>query len=406
MKDADPVAIVLCGSAGMGAVYLRELFDKTEGRLFRIEGVVDPFPERSPHLERLQAQKIPIYADLAAFYERHSADLAIVSSPIQYHCRQTCLALENGSHVLCEKPVAATIQEGRRMAEAQARAGRWVAIGYQWSFSEAIQDLKTDILSGRFGKPRRMKCLYLWPRDLAYYGRNDWAGKKRDRSGAWILDSPANNAMAHDLHNIFYVLGCDRAGSAVPVEVEAELYRAYEIENFDTAAVRCRTDGGADIHFFVSHVSAADKGPVFLYEFEKGTVAGDGRNTDIQARFADGTVKNYGCPDHEPMKKLQDCLESARTGVPPVCGLEAALSQTLCLDGLQDSMPDIARFPEQLLRRETAPDRRRIWVAGLDEIFERCYETLRLPSELDVPWSRPGARVDLARYESFPSARA
>ena len=38
-----------------------------------------------------------------------------------------------------------------------------VAIGYQWSFSDAIQKLKADVIAGIFGKPRRLKTLVLWP---------------------------------------------------------------------------------------------------------------------------------------------------------------------------------------------------------------------------------------------------
>src|SRR5690606_17230028 len=107
----------------------------------------------------------------------------------------------------------------------------------------------------------------------AYYRRSGWAGKIRDPEGRWILDSPANNAMAHDLHNMFYVLGKKTDESAVPAWVEAELYRAYPIENFDTAAVRCRTADGVDVLFYVSHVPLAEKGPVFSYEFERATVS-------------------------------------------------------------------------------------------------------------------------------------
>ena len=47
----------------------------------------------------------------------------------------------------------------------------------------------------------------LWPRDERYYSRNGWAGVKRTNDGTWILDSPTNNACAHFLHNMFYVLG-------------------------------------------------------------------------------------------------------------------------------------------------------------------------------------------------------
>jgi len=44
-----------------------------------------------------------------------------------------------------------------------------------------------------------MKTLCFWQRDENYYRRSGWAGKIKDKKGNWILDSPANNAMAHFL---------------------------------------------------------------------------------------------------------------------------------------------------------------------------------------------------------------
>ena len=43
------------------------------------------------------------------------------------------------------------------MAASQNQSGKRVAIGYQWSFSQAIQQLKKDILDGVFGKARRLR---------------------------------------------------------------------------------------------------------------------------------------------------------------------------------------------------------------------------------------------------------
>jgi hypothetical protein len=331
--------------------------------------------------------------------------LAIVSSPIQFHCPQTLTALAQGSDVLCEKPPAATIQEVAAMAEARDRAGRWVAVGYQWSFSAAIQGLKKDIRSGLFGKPRRLKCLYLWPRDEAYYRRNDWAGRQKDAQGRWILDSPANNAMAHDLHNMFYILGRMRETSAAPVSIEAELYRAYDIENFDTAAIRCLTTEGTEILFFVSHAAAADLGPLFSYEFEGGTVSAAGRGTDITASVGGGT-EIYGCPDSEPLRKMSFSIASVRTRLQPACGLEAAMSQTLCINGAQESMPEIQKFPASLLEVRGEPGRRSIRVRGLEEAFRSCYEHNCLPSELGISWGKPGRTIQLRGFRHFPSGRS
>jgi predicted dehydrogenase len=400
----DPVSVVLVGIGGMGAVYLQALLENAGRVSFNLVGTVDPNPERCPHLDQLLVLKIPVFKSLGDFYANQEADLAIVSSPIHFHCDQTCLALEHGSRVLCEKPPAATVQEVRRMIEAQDKAKKQVAVGYQWSFSEAIQKLKNDVIEGALGRPRRLRCLYLWPRDEAYYHRNDWAGKKQDAGGRWILDSPANNAMAHDLHNMFYVLGRTRATSAAPARVEAELYRANPIENFDTIALRCQTEDGAEILFFASHAADRDTGPVFSYEFDEGTASVSGRDSAIRADFRNGESSIYGLPDAEPLKKLWDVIGSLGTGRPPACGLRAALSQTLCLNGAQDSMPRIQDFPQSLLKIEGEPGKRTVAVSGLTEALTQCYETSLLPSEAGLPWSRKGRVIELSGYAGFPSA--
>ena len=399
-----PVSLVLVGIGGMGAVYVRELLDHRDTGAFRLAGAVDPDPERCPWLEELHVIGVPMYATLEAFYRNRTAELAVISSPIQFHAAQTCLALAKGSHVLCEKPVAGTIAEARRMMEAERGSDRRVAVGYQWSFSPAIQALKKDIRAGRFGRARRLKCLYLWPRDERYYRRNGWAGNKRDAAGGWVLDSPAQNAMAHDLHNMFYVLGRDRHTSALPAAVEAELYRANPVENYDTAAMRAVTEDGVEILFYVTHVPRREKGPVFAYEFERAVVRCESRTSGVWAEFPGETRTEYGQPGAAPMNKLWDSIRDVRTGEGPACGLAAASSQTLCVNGMQDSMPEIREFPEALRRAAEEDGTRRVWVDGLDEALEECYARNALPSELGFAWSAKPRRVELGTQYSFPNS--
>jgi hypothetical protein len=94
-----------------------------------------------------------------------------------------------------------------------------------------------------------------------------------------------------------------------------------------------------------------------------------------------------------------DCARSERL---PACGIEAAMSQTLCLNGAQDSMPEIGEFPQQLLRRQGEPGRMSVTVEGLEKALIECYEKNLLPSEIGAAWGKKGKVVDLSRYDNFP----
>lgn len=399
-------SIVLVGLGGYGRVYLEGLLDSRHAGRFRLVAGVDPVLRNCSQLDELNARGVPIFHSFREFYDTSRADLAIISSPIHQHCRQTCLALANGSHVLCEKPAAATVQDIERMIRARDHAGKTVAIGYQWSFSTSILRLKRDIIAGHFGAPRRLRSLCLWPRDASYYARNDWAGRRRGPDGLWVLDSPANNAMAHDLHNMLFLLGPRIDASTRPIEVVAELYRANPIENFDTAALRVHTDSGAEILFYGSHAIAENSGPEFCFEFERATVTYSADGDPIVARCAEGTAVDYGRPGDEPeITKVWTCLASLAGEASIPCGLEAARAQTICVNGAQDSAGEPVAFPHKLLRFAGENPKRLTWVAGMADVLRSCYEAGALPSEIGVEWARAGTPVNLSDYRFFPGGR-
>lgn len=396
------VTLALVGLGGYGLVYLEGLLDKKRDSDFKIVAGIDPEPNRCTRLQELHDMKVPIFRSLEEFFQQGSADLVILSSPIQMHCPQTCLALSHDSNVLCEKPLGATIQEVSEMIKAHDKANRFVAIGYQWSFSDTIQELKKDIKSGVLGAPKRFETVTLWPRDEAYYARNTWAGKQKDENGNWVLDSPANNALAHFLHNMFYILGDEVDTSARPSTVVAELYRANPIENFDTFAARAYTESGVEILFYGSHACEKNIGPIITYEFEKAIVNYSGENSDFIARFKDGSQKKYGTPDRDHLKKMWDAIRAVRTGEKIVCGIEASSSQTLCANGMQESMPKIVNFPNKLVREKDVRGNKLIYIEGLENDFIQCFKENALPNELELGWSERGKEIALTDYTYYP----
>ena len=412
---AGPVSVLMVAIGGYGQHYLNALLElgRAEPPCCRLAGVVDPMATLSPVWPVVEALNVPVRSSAEEFYsEGHRADLAVVSSPIHWHVPQTIAALSHGSAVLCDKPLGATIQEAEDLIRARRRSGGWVMIGYQWSFSSAILALKRDVRAGLFGRPTRASALCLWPRDLAYYDRNDWAGRLRhEATSRWVLDSPANNAMAHFLHNLFFVLGPETHLSARPRSVQAELYRAYPIESCDTAVCRATTTGGVEVLFYASHATERAVSPRFRLEFENAVIAWDeNEQRDIVAVDRNGRQKRYGSPDDTPQfEKLAAAIARVAAGaggqgepdiVPIVCGPEAAMSQTLCVDGMHDSVGAVSTFPPTFVRR--TGERERLFVGGLDDTLLACYEKGILPGEARVEWAVPGRTIDLTGYHHFP----
>src|SRR5688500_14931071 len=363
---ADAVSIALVGVGGYGNIYLSTLLDADRNG-FVLSGAVDPSPASCKRLGDLHARHVPLFTSLDQMYERHQPAMVVVSSPIHLHCRHTVDALTRGSHVRCERPLCVTLEQAHTMLEARDRAGRQVAVGYQWSFCPAIQRLKQDVMAGLFGAPRRLRTLVLWPRDERYYRRNRWAGRRVNDDGEPVHDSPVSNACAHYLHNMLYILGPRVDRSATPLAVTAELYRAQSIESYDTAALRCVTEGGAELLFVASHATRHARGPVFSYEFENATVTfaeGEDRGA-IVARFADGTTKRYGppCKATDP-GKLWVTLDAVRSGEPVPCGIEAAIPHMQVTCAAHQSTPDVVPFPAPLVTVEGEVGSRRTCVLG------------------------------------------
>ncbi len=403
-ENHETVSVLVVAIGGYGFHYLKTLVEELQPSRCHIVGVVDPMAKQSRLWPVVSLLGVPVRPTIEEFYaEGHHADLAVISSPIHWHVPQSVVALAHKTSVLCDKPLGATIQEAHELIRARDRSGRWVMIGYQWSYSAAIQALKADILAGRFGKPIRLSTLCCWPRDLSYYGRNDWAGRLRDgTTGRWVLDGPENNAMAHYLHNLFFVLGPEMHLSAEPCSIQAELYRANAIENCDTAVCRAMTNEGVELLFYASHATERTIAPRFRFEFEYAVIScGNENGGGIVTLERGGREMSYGSPDDTPQfRKLVAALDRVNGAGPIVCGPEAAMAQTRAVNGMHDSVPEIAAFPASLIRRERSPER--VYVEGLDDILMRCYREGRLPSEAGVPWATAGRSVDLAGYDYFP----
>ncbi|WP_066192186.1 Gfo/Idh/MocA family protein [Gracilibacillus timonensis] len=387
------ISIVLVGMGGYGQIYLERIFSGHYENVY-VTGLVDIAPERSRFYQEVMNQEIPIYHTLEDFYQEQTADLAIIASPIHLHKSQACLAMEQGSHVLCEKPATGNPQQLQEMIQTRDRTGKKLAIGFNWSFTNTIQQLKHDILKGTFGRAISMKSLVLWPRNADYFNRSSWAGKQYSSDGDWIFDSVANNATAHFLHHLFYLAGDTMETSASIKELTCELYRANPIETFDTCAVEIQTTNHVNILYLASHAVANEHRPRYKLVFEKAVIHYEPVEEDDQivVQWKDGTETTYEDPEKDHLAKLDVMLSAMKNDDDSIlCGPEAASTHVEAIYAMHQSVPNVPSFPDHLIHYH--PSNKLTTVDGLEGLWKNCYLQFCLPHELDVPWSSAGKTI-------------
>ena len=110
------------------------------------------------------------YADYNEMLDKEGLDAVSVCTPNAYHKAPTIAALQAGCHVLCEKPIAMNLQEGRDMVEAAYKAGKTLQIGVNQRFSPEAQVLKRFVDAGELGDIYYGEATYLRRRGIPTWG--------------------------------------------------------------------------------------------------------------------------------------------------------------------------------------------------------------------------------------------
>jgi predicted dehydrogenase len=93
-----------------------------------------------------------IFDDYQKLLADDEVDAVVVSTPPQFHEEIVIAALEAGKHVLCEKPLANTVEACRRMVETSRKTKRTLATGFNHRYFPAIQFVKQALHSGVIGE--------------------------------------------------------------------------------------------------------------------------------------------------------------------------------------------------------------------------------------------------------------
>lgn len=99
--------------------------------------------------------------DWKALVSRDDIDLVDICTPGDTHAEIAIAALEAGKHVLCEKPLANSVQEAEAMVRAAEASTGLAMVGFTYRRVPAIQLARTLVTDGRIGTVRHVRAQYL-----------------------------------------------------------------------------------------------------------------------------------------------------------------------------------------------------------------------------------------------------
>lgn len=150
MAKKFKVGIIGCGGIANGKHMptLAKMKDRVEMVAF-----CDIIPERAEEAaKKYGAEGAKTYTDYRELLKDESIDVVHVCTPNDSHAEISIAALEAGKHVSCEKPMAKTAAEARRMYEASLKSDKLLTISYQNRFRQDSLYLKKAVQDGELGE--------------------------------------------------------------------------------------------------------------------------------------------------------------------------------------------------------------------------------------------------------------
>ena len=166
--------------------------------------------------------------------ENREIDAVLIALPTNLHAEAAIAALDAGKHIYLEKPIAATLADGRRVIDAWKSSGRIGATGFNYRFHPLVSTLRQQIQSQRIGPVIAVRGSFATTdRDLPAWKLS------RETGGGALLD-----LASHHIDLLRYTLAA---------EVETVSSRILSIESeADTATLDLRLSGDIAAQLLVS----------------------------------------------------------------------------------------------------------------------------------------------------------
>lgn len=173
-----------------------------------------------------------VYSTVERLFEEQDLDAISICTPPHIHSKIALTAFANDVHVLCEKPLATTVNDGIAMYEAAEKKGKILSVGFNLRFRANYRNAKRLILSGGLGLVYSAEVNYLDQNPLISWGKSDWFFRPEMGGGVLADKGP------HVFDMLNYVFG------DFPLAISAQSYRYFNssVEDFCSCMIEYPND--------------------------------------------------------------------------------------------------------------------------------------------------------------------
>jgi UDP-N-acetyl-2-amino-2-deoxyglucuronate dehydrogenase len=244
MTERLRLGIVGCGDIANYTAYLSRL-----NRRIHLAACCDYNP---PTAERFAARHkishvFESYHDLLA----HKAlDAIYLAVPHDLHFEMARDALQTGLHVLLEKPITRTLEEGESLARLADRSGLCLGVNYQYRYDVGCYALAMAAQSGDLGRLYYGKSNVPWQREKPYFEVGPWRGQKARAGGGTLITQGS-----HMLDLLLWSMGSQPKAA---MGTTAQL-KFHEVDVEDLAMAMVELENGALLEITSSMVAKPEQ---------------------------------------------------------------------------------------------------------------------------------------------------
>ena len=308
-----------------------------------VGGVFNPdYEENIKFAKQIGVNTDRVYKDFDAFVAEESAkpggekiEVVSVLTPNFLHYPMAKKLLENGFHVICEKPLTTTLEEAKELQALQKKHEAIFAVTYTYTGYPMVREMKDMIANGVIGDIHKV--------DLQYYQGwiNPVIHDKEKRSKVWRLDpkkagisSCIGDIGTHIFNMVEYVTGMEVS------ELLSDLNTLYEDNPLDIdGSILIRMDNKVKGLLRASQIATGDENNISVAIYgRKGALKWEQENPNYL----------YHLKDDEPRRLIKPGNASYNTEV----SLDGTKLPAGHPEGIFDAMGNIYKGVAKALREE------------------------------------------------------